>query len=154
MRYIIDGNNLMGKLLKRVENKDESRKKVIDFILKRFKNPKKKVLIVFDGHEESFLREGLNFGGIKVTFANSVEADDKIIHILRKSKNVNEEIVITSDLELQKRVKYFGAKTKTVEEFLSEFNQKEKKETLPEAKLSPKNVDINFWMDFFKKRGE
>ncbi len=141
----------MGKLLKKVENKDKNRKIVINFISKRFKKYRKKVLVVFDGTEESFLREGINFGGIKILFSKGIEADDKIINILKKSKNIIEEVVVTSDLELQKRAKSLGTQIKSVEEFINESLKNEKKEILPEKKIKPDNIDIKFWMDFFKK---
>ena len=80
-KYIIDGNNLIGKIpeLKGL-NKQILREKLA-FILERyFFNKKTNVSLHFDG----FANAQIQARGLKITYSENRIADDKIVEIIGK----------------------------------------------------------------------
>lgn len=98
--YIIDGNNLIGKIksLNQIhkKNKKQSAEK-LTFIIGRYFNFKKaSVSLHFDG----FQSDGMKVPGIKIIFSESTSADEKIKNEIGISKNPKNIILITSDSNL------------------------------------------------------
>ena len=98
--YIIDGNNLIGKIqaLNQLhkKNKKQSAEKLA-FIIGRYFNFKKaSVSLHFDG----FQSDGIKVHGIKIIYSESISADEKIKNEIGISKNPKNIILITSDSNL------------------------------------------------------
>ena len=95
--YIIDGNNLIGKIsaIKKFQKsrKQTSRGKLAFLLGRYFSNQKNSVTLHFDGH----LNETIKVRGIKIKYSGSKIADDKIKLEIEKSKNPKNIIVVTSD---------------------------------------------------------
>lgn len=95
--YIIDGNNLLGKIpsIKKLQkiNKQASREKLAFSIARYFSSKKNTVTLHFDGH----LNETIKVSGIKIKYSGSITADDKIKNEIERSKNSRNIIVVTSD---------------------------------------------------------
>lgn len=95
--YIIDGNNLIGKIksLKRVQQRDRqgSREKLSYLIDNYFHNRKAKVTLHFDGYEQEILRPNYS----KIIYSENEIADDKIKKQIENSSNRKNLIVVTSD---------------------------------------------------------
>ena len=95
--YIIDGNNLIGKIptIKKLQKsrKQTSREKLAFLIGRYFSKSRNSVTLHFDGH----LNESIKVSGIKIKYSGSHTADDKIKLEIERSKNPKNIIVVTSD---------------------------------------------------------
>ncbi len=98
--YIIDGNNLIGKIktLNQIhrKNKKQSAEKLA-FILSRYFNTKKaSVSLHFDGVS----RDETKISGIKIYYSGKISANEKIKEEIARSKNPKNIILVTSDNNL------------------------------------------------------
>jgi predicted RNA-binding protein with PIN domain len=98
--YIIDGNNLIGKIKSlnqlQKKNKQQSREKLA-FLLGRYFNKKKaSVNLHFDGFEN----DAIKVSGIKIYYSGSITADEKVKQEIQRSKNSKNIVLITSDTNL------------------------------------------------------
>ncbi len=98
--YIIDGNNLIGKIsaIKNLQKKDKqkSREKLAFIVDNYFSNKKSKVYLHFDGHPNAAIK----INNAKIIYSENVSADIKIKNQVGKSKNPRNLIVVTSDKNL------------------------------------------------------
>ena len=98
--YIIDGNNLIGKiptLWKMQQKEKHSSREGLVFQLERYFYYKKiKVSLHFDGHESSHIRAM----GIKIIYSNNTIADNKIKDEISFSNNPKLITVISSDMNV------------------------------------------------------
>ena len=98
--YIIDGNNLIGKIKSlnqlQKKNKQQSREKLA-FLLSRYFNKKKTTVnLHFDGFES----DAIKVSGIKIFYSESNTADEKVKLEIQRSKNSKNIILVTSDTNL------------------------------------------------------
>lgn len=95
--YIIDGNNLIGKIpsIKKIQksNKQASREKLAFLIGRYFSSGKNTVTLHFDGHPN----EPIKVSHVKIKYSGSKTADEKIKLEIERSKNPKNIIVVTSD---------------------------------------------------------
>jgi predicted RNA-binding protein with PIN domain len=119
-KYIIDGNNLMGKIPKlRGLNKQEQRER-LTFILERyFYNKKVKVSLHFDGYPNTAIKAM----GIKITYSESRIADDKIRDEISYAKNPRLITLVSSDHALMDFAKKNSCTIISSEEFNREMNR-------------------------------
>ena len=98
--YIIDGNNLIGKIksLSRLhrKNKKQSAEKLAFIIVRNFSRKKVTVSIHYDGVQNDVIK----VSGVKIFYSGSISADEKIKNEISKSKNPKNIILITSDNNL------------------------------------------------------
>ncbi len=112
MLYIIDANNLAGRLeILKQENFD---KKLASLVIEFLKNKNNKAFLVFDSTDPN---------GDKITYNNNVDviyaprcehgnsADHKILEILEKQNNKDEIILVTDDIELKEKAKIISDKS-------------------------------------------
>lgn len=120
--YIIDGNNLIGKMpnLMKLQQKDKqaSREKIA-LILERYFNIKKvNVFLHFDGYPGP----KINAGKIKLVYSENITADDKIKQQISESKSPKTLTVITSDSNLSQFAKVCSCNVIQSENFISQIN--------------------------------
>jgi predicted RNA-binding protein with PIN domain len=98
--YIIDGNNLIGKIktLNQIhkKNKKQSAEKLAFLIARFFHMKKVSASLHFDGFQADIVK----VTGIKIFYSGGVTADEKIKNEIGKSKNPKNIILITSDSNL------------------------------------------------------
>ena len=98
--YIIDGNNLIGKipkLWKMQQKEKQSSREGLAFQLERYFYYKKiQVSLHFDGHENSHIKAK----GIKIIYSKNTNADNKIKDEISYSKNPKLITVISSDMNV------------------------------------------------------
>jgi len=99
-QYIIDGNNLIGKIksLNKLhrKNKKQSAEKLAFIIGRNFSKKKVSVSLHFDGVQSDIIR----VPGLKINYSGTVSADEKIKSEIGKSKNPKNIILVTSDINL------------------------------------------------------
>ncbi len=115
--YIIDGNNLIGKISKlqklQQQDKQSSREKLAFLIEDYFHNKKAKVTLHFDGYENNPIR--LSFA--KIIYSDNKTADDKIRKQIEDSKNRRNLVVVSSDLSIVDFARKCSCNVITSEEF-------------------------------------
>ena len=98
--YIIDGNNLIGKIksLKQLhrKNKQQSAEKLAFILSRYFRGKKVSVSLHFDGYQSN----PINVPGLKIIYSGKITADDKIKNEIGKSKNPKNINLVTSDNNL------------------------------------------------------
>jgi len=98
--YIIDGNNLIGKIKTinqlHKKNKKQSGEKLAFMIGRYFNFRKASISLHFDG----FQSDRIAVQGIKIIYSGSISADEKIKNEIEKSKNPRNIILVTSDSNL------------------------------------------------------
>lgn len=122
--YIIDGNNLIGKIksLSNIHKKDKkaSREKLTLLIERFFKNKKVKAYLHFDGFEN----ERLSLSKGTVIYSENQKADYKIKKQIENSKNRKNLIIISSDNEIINFAKVCGCEFRSSEDFEKLMNEK------------------------------
>ncbi len=123
LNYIIDGNNLIGKISSLIslqkKDKQASREKLV-YILDRYFNQKKaSVSLHLDGHQGS----RINSSKMKIVYSENLTADEKIKKQISQSKSPRNIIVITSDSNLAQYAKVCSAKIISSEEFSAEISK-------------------------------
>jgi len=136
--YIIDGNNLIGKIKKlskiHVKDKIRSREQLAFIIERSIKLKKAEVSLHFDG----FADLPINIPHIKIIYSENSSADTKIKQQIEKSKNPRNLIVVTSDNNLQQFGKVCGCTVMKSEEFSAQFLVEDEK---LEEESRIKNID-------------
>ena len=123
LTYIIDGNNLIGKisLLMNLQKKDKqaSREKLIYMLDRYFFNKKSNVSLHLDGHPN--IR--INSSKMKIVYSENQTADEKIKKQISQSKSPRNINVVTSDSNLAQFAKVCSCKIISSEEFAAEINK-------------------------------
>ena len=119
-KYIIDGNNLIGKIPElHGLDKQELRAKLA-FILERyFYNKKVNVSLHFDGFANTQIRAR----GLKITYSENRIADDKIRDEISYAKNPKLITLVSSDNALRDFAKKNSCTIISSEEFNREMNK-------------------------------
>jgi len=116
-QYIIDGNNLIGKLpslmILQKKDKQRSREKLAFMIDNYFNQKKAKVFLHFDGHP----KESIRINNACIVYSKNLIADEMIKNQIGKSKNPRNIIVITSDNNLTEYARVCSSTVIKCEEF-------------------------------------
>jgi predicted RNA-binding protein with PIN domain len=123
LTYIIDGNNLIGKisLLMNLQKKDKqaSREKLVFMLDRYFANKKANVFLHFDGHPNS----KINSSRMKIVYSENQTADDKIKKQISQFRSPRNLIVITSDSNLAQFAKVCSCTVYSSDDFAAEINK-------------------------------
>lgn len=122
--YIIDGNNLIGKIksIKVLQQKDKqsSREKLVSLLNQYFAGKQLKVTLHFDG----FPNSSINFSKGRVVYSENQTADAKIRTEIDRSKNPKLIVLVSSDNSLINYGRVCSCKTIKAEEFYSEMKNR------------------------------
>jgi len=144
IHYILDGYNIIKQLPEQNKKKlHSSRNALIHFI--EAKHPqgsrKNKVTIVFDGKADVWGED--SSASAEIIFTKNESADDKIKRLVERAKNPKEIVVVSDDREIIFFVKYCGARSMKVREFLSPSAPKTQKKDLDDEKRIPAEVQFH-----------
>lgn len=109
--------------------------------------------VVFDGREkdppEATLR---NLLAMNIVFTPKRQtADEYILEMLDYSKNVDQEMVVSSDMELLRRSKQKGARTKTIKEFIELVSKKSSAKAEERKQSKETKADFERLLKIFEK---
>ena len=143
--YIIDGNNLIGKIgiLQKLQNKNkQSSREKLAFILESYflGKPNNRVSLHYDG----FPGESIKVQNIKIIYSGKKTADDEIKSQIEYEKNSRNLIVVSSDLNLKEFARVCGCGWRSCEDFSREIIN-----TSPEDEEKKKIDEMN--NDEFKR---
>jgi predicted RNA-binding protein with PIN domain len=104
--YLIDGNNVMGQRVGWHRDKSAARKQLLVDLARFVQRKKARVAVVFDGAPEINIEDGSSYRSVKVYFSGvRADADSRIVAIVEAARNRQELTVVTSDLQLTRRVR-------------------------------------------------
>ncbi|MBK7497596.1 MAG: NYN domain-containing protein [Ignavibacteriales bacterium] len=123
LNYIIDGNNLIGKIasLMSLQKKDKqaSREKLVYILDRYFISKKANVTLHLDGHPAG----RVSSSKMKIVYSENLTADEKIKKQISQSKSPRNIIVVTSDSNLAQFAKVCSATVVSSDEFAVEINK-------------------------------
>lgn len=123
-KYIIDGNNLIGKIkeIKKLQNKDKqaAREKLAFMTENYFYGKKVRVSLHFDGFQNLPIR----ISAAKIIYSENKTADEKIKAEISASINTRNLIVITSDNNLKEFARVCSASVMSSEKFAGELQKR------------------------------
>jgi predicted RNA-binding protein with PIN domain len=149
--FIIDGNNLIGKIkfLKELQskNKQGSREGLVNLLNNYFAGKKLKATLHFDGHPNS----AINFSKGKIIYSENRISDHLIREEIDRSKNPKLITLISSDNSL---INYARANSCSIiksEDFYKEIKKiSEKNEEAEKLKQLEKEKDL--FIDLFTRK--
>lgn len=127
LRYLLDGYNMVMRLPELFEKTRiafaPSREGLVQFLI-RYRpqgSSRNRTTIVFDGYAELKLDWNLlRDSAIEVVFSEEESADDRIVSMVGKIRS-EQRVVVTDDRELGLRVRDFGAKVVSVQDFVAKM---------------------------------
>ncbi len=127
-RYIIDGNNLIGKIksLQQLQRTDKqsAREKIALILESYFRGKKTRVSLHFDG----FQNTPIKMAAAKIIYSENKSADDRIKAEISASKNPKLITVITSDNNLREFARVCSASVISAEDFAAELQKRNDKD--------------------------
>lgn len=153
MHYLVDGNNVMAQIVGWHRDKSEARKRLIHALARFVAVSRVKVKVVFDGVPDDEFPEGCKYKSVHILYARpGSDADSRIKTIVRNSSFKRDMVVISSDREVASHAKSQGAKVFSSGQFRALLEEAAKK-VLPTDKAGTGRVDVEEWLDFFKRSG-
>ncbi|MCW8850422.1 MAG: NYN domain-containing protein [Melioribacteraceae bacterium] len=123
-KYIIDGNNLIGKIdsLWKLQNGDKqmSRVKLVKLIDQHFGSKKINISLHFDGFSGDAIPSSVS----KINYSNNKSADSQIKKEIDSSLSRHTIAVVSSDHSVQNYAKVNGCKIIKSEEFAKKLKKK------------------------------
>ena len=122
-KYIIDGNNLIGKIqsLANLQKKDKqaSREKIAHLVDRYFVNKKVEVILNFDG----FADQKIRVSKAKLVYSDKISADEKIKKQIEAEGNKRNIVVISSDNNVREFAKVCSCDIVSSEDFGKEITK-------------------------------
>ncbi len=153
--YIIDAYNfgfLIPDVVKHISENDFKNAIHIIAAYSRQRVPSGKVKLIFDGkYFNPEIPSSINH--CQITFSKKPQlADDLIRNFIRKTKNINNWCVVSSDNEILRTAKDHKAKTLTSKQFLAKLSENKKSSHKSDSTEKPNNVDMDYWLRIFKEQ--
>ncbi len=149
--YIIDGNNLIGKIkfLKelQIKNKQGSREGLVNLLNNYFAGKKLKVTLHFDGHPNFTI----NFSKGKIIYSENRTSDHIIREEIDNSKNPKLITLISSDNSLINYARANSCSAIKSEDFFIEIKKKSEKNEEAE-KLKRLEKEKDFFLELFTRK--
>lgn len=143
MHYLVDGYNLLFCSLKKKGPLQQTRQRMIQELNEVISQLCLDVVLIFDGSQENlpYLSRG-HFDTLEIVYTSKEQtADEYITEEVIYSKAPSEITVVSNDRELTNRCRHNGAKTQTIEQFISYLQKKRRKHRKAQARPSFKESD-------------
>jgi predicted RNA-binding protein with PIN domain len=141
-KYIIDGNNLIGKIseLWVLQQKDRqlSRVKLVKYLDQYFANKNVKVSLHLDG----YAADPIPSSKVKINYSDNKTADSKIKKEIDNSKNPKVLLVVSSDHSVQNYAKVNSCTVLSSEDFNKMLKDKKSKKSEDDIAKSISNDEI------------
>ena len=141
MPYLLDGNNLIGRVRRTARPTDEDRRALVAEIAERLRRTRARATIFFDGPAGE---RPTSLGPLSVRVTAPESADDAIVGEIERSRAPGEAIVVTAARALAARVGAAGGRALSPEAFFSRVGA-----TAPSASEKADRVDVEEWTRYF-----
>jgi predicted RNA-binding protein with PIN domain len=143
MPYLLDGNNLIGRARGTARPSESDRDALVAELSARLRATKARAILFFDGPAGG---RGASLGSLSIRRPSGGSADEAIVAEVARSKAPGEAIVVTSDRELQRRVRDAGGKVCSPQDFFARFGTGGAADTRREPAGA---VDVDDWTRYF-----
>ena len=144
MPYLLDGNNLIGLVLRTARPTAKDRSSLIAEIAGRLRRTRARATIFFDGPAGERM---VSLGSLTVRVPSGGSADDAIVREVERAAVPREATVVTADRGLARRCRDAGAKVCSPDEFFARFGAES---AAPAAgREAGGKVDVDEWMRYF-----
>jgi predicted RNA-binding protein with PIN domain len=120
MPYLVDGNNLLGRVLGKAPRGEGERSALVRELAERLRSTRARVTLVFDGAAPHGAASK-SLGPLAVRFAGSRPADDVIAESVQRAAAPRDWIAVTDDRALAERVRSAGGRVSSVTDFWARF---------------------------------
>ena len=150
MAYLIDGNNVMAQTPGWHRDKSKARRGLLERLAAFARIKKTRITVVFDGAPDRELPEASAFRGVKILFAElGSDADTRIIKCVEAARDRRGITVVTSDRNLQFRVRACGASVIRSGEFRKQLEAVIANAPRLEDGEHFEIDDVNQWLRYF-----
>ena len=157
MHWLIDGHNLIGQMPNLRLDDPHDEEKLLLYLRSHRAKTGHRVTVVFDAGHSYQASKTSKQGGITIQFAPSGKtADQIIIQRLRKLKNKQSVIVVSSDQSVQQAARQVYVRVIDAREFArqllqeaSGLDQQQDEGSQADVQLSPSEVDE--WLNLFNQ---
>jgi hypothetical protein len=159
MQWLIDGHNLIGQMPNLRLDDPNDEEKLLEYLRRYRARTGQRMTVVFDAGQGYHPAETRKLGGLTVQFvSHSQTADQVIMQRVRRVKNPQELIVVTSDRAVQQAARQARVRVLTSPEFAQQLLQaapagsEEDRGSQVEVKLSADEIDE--WLTFFNNQAK
>jgi len=154
-KIIIDAWNICWKIPEITDlipdHLEQARQRFNQLLKNYFQNKSVIYKIIYDG-QPGIITSSSEHRGQDIHFSKNPEsADQKIVNIIKTQKQAARWTVITSDRDLANKVRNYGAKVISAENFVNKINKR-----FPDPPLNPKkenpNIsrdELDYWLKLF-----
>ena len=143
MPYLLDGNNLIGRVRRTARPSPEDRAALVAEIAGRLRQTRAKATIFFDGPAGE---RASSLGSLSVRVPSGGSADDAIVREIERAAAPGEAVVVTADRGLARRCRDAGAQVCSPDDFFARFGAAQ---PAPAGREGAGKVDVEEWMRYF-----
>jgi hypothetical protein len=155
MQWLIDGHNLIGQMPNLRLDDPHDEEKLLGY-LRRFRaRTGHRLTVIFDAGQAYQSGSKQSRGGITIQFVSSGQiADQALVHRIRKVRNPQEMMVVTSDQAVAQVAQQVGVRVTSAREFAQQLLQASPtgEDDRTDVKLTADEVDE--WLDIFSQDKE
>lgn len=157
-RYLIDGYNLLHRLpglARLVETDIEGARDRLVRMLAAFRARKRiRVTVVFDGRMSAGGPATDHTLGVEKVFAGPLSADERIVQMIRRSRQPRAWVVVSSDRWVKENASDHGARTISSERFAELVTAAPTPSTMSvDGKPEMSQQDVAQWEEYFRSGG-
>jgi hypothetical protein len=120
MPYLLDGNNLIGRVRRTSRPDEEDRAALVSELSERLRASRARAVLFFDGPATG---RAASLGPLSIRESGPAGADEAILRAVESSPAPGECIVVTGDRGLASRVRDAGGKVAAPDEFFARFGR-------------------------------
>ena len=156
---MIDGHNLIGRLPTISLQDPDDEDQLVRMLVSYRARTRRRITVVFDPGGAFALSEVRRQGGIEVVFApHGSSADTVIAQRVRRSRNPQSWLVVTSDRQLAQTVTRLGARVRSADAFVSDLtpaSEAAQGDALPPEKDTPPTPEeVDVWLALFEDQNQ
>jgi predicted RNA-binding protein with PIN domain len=152
MPYIVDGNNVMAQAVGWHRDKAAARRHLIQDLVSFVAAHRVKLKVVFDGAPDEEFPEGRKYKGVHILYARAgSDADSRIKELVSKASYKRDLVAVSSDRALASFVQHQGARVISSGRFRGLLAECLKQGSSREKSGQGDRVDVEEWLEFFKK---
>jgi hypothetical protein len=120
MPYLLDGNNLIGRVRRTGRPADDDRRALVAELSDRLRASRARAVLFFDGPATG---GAASLGPLSIRQSGPAGADDAILQAVESASAPVESIVVTADRGLAARVRDAGGRVMAPDEFFARFGR-------------------------------
>ena len=152
MHWLIDGHNLIGQMPNLHLDDPHDEDKLLQYLRRYRARTGHPITVVFDAGYSYRPGQTKKQGGITVQFAPSGRTADQILmRRMRRIKNPQAYMVVTSDRAVQQAATRVGVRTLSSTEFAQQLLSSPEPETDSQADVHLSPDEVEEWLDLFNQ---